>query len=98
MRSGKRDLLGTVALSPWTPNVQIALPAPLSGCVADDSLLRLSGAQLYGVVVPSIRKQDVYLNATLHAGRSSDDAVAPDQGHKGATIDRRGYGGLIDRL
>ena len=50
----RRNPLGSMALPLGDPGVQIALPAPLPGYLANHQRLRLSGHQLYRLTVTTI--------------------------------------------
>ena len=52
---GRRDALGSMALSLSGPCVRVALPAPLPRPLADHQRLRLSGHELYGLTVTAVR-------------------------------------------
>jgi len=68
--------------------VQIALPAPRPGCLADDRVLQLSGLQLYRVPVSSLRRQGNQLHPTCRMGRGRNPAVADNHGCEGVAAGR----------
>src|ERR1700693_209177 len=79
-----------------TLGVQIAFPAPDSGCLANDRVLRLSGLQLYRFPVSSLRGQGHQLHPTCLAGRGRNNAMADNHGRGGTPLGRSIPINLVD--
>ena len=80
---------GVYGFSLSHPCVQVALPAPLPGRLADHQRLRLSGHELYGLTVAAIRGYGLQHRLPRPPRRDGDHAVARDQGRQAASAEQR---------